>query len=247
MKRTAAVLASRGYHSIAVDLRGHGDSGWSPNGSYDIDHFAHDVRTLAEGFGRKPVLIGTSLGGLASLLAAGEAPIPMAAALVLVDVTPRVDPSGVHRIREFMTAHAVDGFASLEEAAAAISTYLPHRTRPKSLEGLRENLREGPDGRYRWHYDPAFLLQLPPHTDGARETRLTAAAQRLDVPLMLIRGGSSELVSEEIARAFVAQVPNAHYVDVLGAAHMVAGDVSDPFTEQVVAFLDGVEQPVAAR
>jgi pimeloyl-ACP methyl ester carboxylesterase len=94
-KRTAAVLASHGYHAIAVDLRGHGDSGWSADGNYEIDRFAHDVRQLAMSFGSKPVLIGASLGGISSLIAVGETATPIATALVLVDVTPRVDPAGV--------------------------------------------------------------------------------------------------------------------------------------------------------
>ena len=76
---------------------------------------------------------------------------------MLVDVTPRVDPAGVDRIRGFMATHIEDGFATLEEAADAIAAYLPHRPRPRSLDGLRKNLRHGTDGRYRWHYDPAFI------------------------------------------------------------------------------------------
>jgi peroxiredoxin len=239
-KRTAAVLASHGYHAIAIDLRGHGESGWSADGNYEIDRFAADVRRLTAHFDRKPVLIGASLGGIASLIAAGEAPAPTAAALVLVDITPRVDPAGVDRIRGFMAMHVEDGFATLQDAADAIAAYLPHRPRPKSLDGLRKNLRHDADGRYRWHYDPAFVRGMPRRTDGDREARLTAAGQRLPIPVLLVRGGSSELVSEAIAREFVAQMPNARYVDVHGAAHMVAGDVNDPFTEQVVGFLDGL-------
>lgn len=239
-KRTAAVLAGHGYYATAIDQRGHGDSGWSADGNYEIDRFAGDVHRLATGFARRPVLIGASLGGIASLIAAGEAPASIAAALVLVDITPRVDPAGVDRIRGFMATHIEDGFATLEEAADAIAAYLPHRPRPKSLDGLRKNLRHGTDGRYRWHYDPAFMRGMPRRTDDDREARLTAAARRLQIPILLVRGGSSELVSEDIARAFVAQLPNARYVDVHGAAHMVAGDVNDPFTEQVVAFLDGL-------
>lgn len=239
-KRTAAVLASRGYNAIAVDLRGHGDSGWSSDGNYAVDRFARDVRQVAMALPRKPVLIGASLGGIASLIAAGEASAEIATALVLVDVTPRVDPAGVDRIRGFMASHIDDGFATLEEAADAIATYLPHRPRPKSLDGLRKNLRLGPDGRYRWHYDPAFVGDASRRTGEDREARLTAMARSLTIPVLLVRGALSELVSKDIARAFVASVPNARYVDVEGAAHMVAGDVNDPFVEEVVAFLDGL-------
>lgn len=164
--------------------------------------------------------------------------MPLAAALVVVDITPRIDPVGVERIREFMAAHVNEGFATLEEASDAIAAYLPHRPRPKSLDGLRKNLTRGKDGRYRWHYDPAFVRAISARTGDDREARLTAAARRLKMPILLVRGGSSELVSEDIAHEFVRQVPNARYVDVHGAAHMVVGDVNDLFAEQVVAFLD---------
>ena len=110
----------------------------------------------------------------------------------------------------------------------------------KMLEGLRKNLRLGTDGRYRWHYDPKFVGASGRIQGDERERRLTDAARRLDMPMLLVRGGSSELVSEEIAREFVASVPGARYVDVAGAAHMVAGDVNDPFTREVVGFLDGL-------
>jgi len=249
-KRTAQVLASHGFYALAVDLRGHGESGWSPDGDYAMDRFARDVRQLAASFDKsssseaigqekKPVLIGASLGGIASLIAAGEADHRIARALVLVDIAPRVDTVGVEKIRGFMRTHIEDGFATLEEAADAIAAYLPHRPRPTSLEGLRKNLRLGSDGRYRWHYDPAFVRGMGQRTND-RENRLTEAALAIDVPLLLVRGGSSELVSEEIARAFVAQVPGARYVDVAGARHMVAGDSNDPFTDEVVRFLDGI-------
>lgn len=240
-KRTASRLASHGYFAIAVDLRGHGESGWSADGNYQIDRFAKDVRSVIEELPLKPVLIGASLGGVASLIAAGEAKVrPVAAAIVLVDITPRVDPAGLDRIRGFMRAHVENGFATLEEVADAIATYLPHRSRPKTLDGLRKNLRLDADGRYRWHYDPAFVRNMSRNTDGDREGRLTAAAQRVSAPFMLVRGGSSELVSEEAARAFVEQVPNARFVDVQGATHMVAGDLNDAFTEAVLTFLDGI-------
>jgi pimeloyl-ACP methyl ester carboxylesterase len=241
-KRTAQVLAQRGFYALSVDLRGHGDSGWSPDGDYRIDKFAGDVRTLAEACAMKPILIGASLGGISSLIAEGEAPHSIARALVLVDITPRVDQAGVQRIRGFMASHIDDGFASLEEAADAIAAYLPHRPRPKSLEGLRKNLRQGKDGRFRWHYDPAFVKDLRERMDENRVERLSAAAARLAIPVLLVRGGSSELVSEELAREFVAMVPGARYVDVAGAAHMVAGDVNDAFTKAVVGFLEGLPE-----
>lgn len=237
-KGTAEHLVTYGFCAIAVDLRGHGESGWSKNGEYSIDRFASDVRTLATSFATKPVIVGASLGGIASLIALGEHQRSMASALILVDITPRVDPEGVARIRAFMSAHLNEGFGSLEEAANAVAAYLPHRPRPKSVEGLRKNLRQDEDGRYRWHYDPAFVSGFESNSEGAREQRLMLAASHLTLPVLLIRGGASELVSEETARDFIACLPNASYVSVAGASHIVAGDLNDPFAREVVGFLD---------
>lgn len=243
-KQTAAQLAQNGFSALAVDQRGHGESGWSPDGDYRIDRFVSDVRQLAAGLAAKPILIGASLGGVASLIAEGEAECSIAAALVLVDITPRLDPDGVARIHGFMAAHIDSGFASLEEAADVIAAYLPHRPRPRRLDGLRKNLRHGTDGRYRWHYDPAFVHGMDAHRESAREARMMAAARRLAVPVLLVRGAASELVSAATAQDFVATVPGARYVDVAGAGHMVAGDVNDRFTREVVDFV--VRLPSAA-
>ncbi len=246
-KRTAQILATQGFHAIAVDLRGHGESGWSPDGDYSIDRFADDVRTLALAQSSKPVLIGASLGGIASLIAEGDADPSLAAALVLVDITPRVDAQGVARIRGFMAAHIDTGFSSVDEAADAVAAYLPHRPRPRNVEGLRKNLRLGEDGRYRWHYDPAFVHDRSTGDDSGREQRLSIAASRIEVPVLLVRGGSSELVSEAAAREFTTLVPHAAYVDVQGAGHMVAGDLNDAFTQAVVRFLDELPSGPAPR
>ena len=236
-------LAAAGWTVVSLDQRGHGESAWSANGHYTFGDFAQDTgavaREIARRFGLKPVIIGASLGGIAALLAQGEAGEPLCEALILVDITPRIDPSGVAKITGFMRRHAEDGFASLDEAAEAVSAYLSHRRRPASIEGLHKNLRLSPDGRYRWHWDPRFL-------DGTRsvstdpkqtEQRTIAAARALRVPTLLVRGGRSELVAERHAREFLDLVPQARLVDVSEAHHMVAGDRNDAFTTAVLAFL----------
>ncbi|AQA21791.1 peroxidase (Non-heme peroxidase), BpoB, alpha/beta hydrolase family [Rhodococcus sp. MTM3W5.2] len=75
--------------------------------------------------------------------------------LVLVDITPKVEPEGVRRIADFMRGNP-DGFASLDEVADAVAAYQPHRTRPSNIDGLRRNVRERSNGRLYWHWDPAF-------------------------------------------------------------------------------------------
>jgi pimeloyl-ACP methyl ester carboxylesterase len=145
--------------------------------------------------------------------------------------------SGAARIIAFM-ASAPDGFASVEEAADAVSRYNPHRPRPKDLRGLARNLRQRDDGRYTWHWDPAFIEGRHTTTERMHDPDLLdRAARSLRVPTLLVRGRMSDLLSEEGAKTFLAQVPHAKFVDVSGAGHMVAGDENDAFTAAVIDFL----------
>src|SRR5262245_39463655 len=63
---TARTLADQGWHAVALDLRGHGESDWSPNGDYLIDVFVQDIHQVIDRFQRPPVLVGASLGGITS-------------------------------------------------------------------------------------------------------------------------------------------------------------------------------------
>ena len=241
-RNTADRLAQAGMTAYAVDQRGHGDSDWIADGAYGFDDFAADAdhlaRAIAERAGRPPVVVGASLGGIAALLAAGKG--AQFAALVLVDITPRVDMAGVAKVQGFMRANADEGFGSIDEAAAAVAAYLPHRKRPRSTEGLKKNLRLHPDGRWRWHWDPRFLDGRRSVNTERREAELVAAARRLAMPTLLVRGASSELVHEAHAREFLELVPHATFVDVSGARHMVAGDRNDQFAAAILAFIGGL-------
>ena len=236
---TAAALAARGFHATALDLRGHGDSDWASDGDYSIEAMVTDLRAVVAAQSSAPAVVGASLGGLTALCAQGESTGPLARAIVLVDITPRVQPEGVERILSFMTANP-DGFASIEEAADAVTAYIPHRPRPKDLNGLRKNLRLRPDGRWRWHWDPGMMTGDRRMNATRNPDRLDAAARALTVPTLLVRGRMSDLVSEEDARHFLVLAPHARYADVSGAGHMVAGDQNDPFTDAVVDFLNDV-------
>lgn len=239
---TARRVAEAGMRAVTVDLRGHGESAWAESGRYTFEDYGADAAAVvgqaAERFHATPSLVGASLGGLSALVAEMRQG-PLLDSLVLVDVTPRMDINGVAKIQGFMGERMEEGFATLEEAADAIAGYLPHRKRPKSLDGLGKNLRLGPDGRYRWHWDPAFIRSPRNINFHARETleEVIAALPGLRLPILLVRGMQSELVSEDYAREFVELAPSASYVDVGGAGHMVAGDRNDVFSNAVLDFL----------
>jgi pimeloyl-ACP methyl ester carboxylesterase len=237
--KTGVALAARGWTAISLDLRGHGDSDWAEDGDYQMRRFGEDVLAVALAQAGKPHLIGASLGGMAGLMIESVIAPGTFASLTLVDIVPNTNPDGVDKIMGFMGQNAEHGFTTLEEAADSIAAYLPHRQRPKDLTGLAKNLRQGPDGRYRWHWDPRFM-SIRQRTDPAAPQGGMPDHTGMALPVHLVRGRMSELVSLEAAQAFIASLKNGAFTDVADAHHMVAGDRNDIFLEAVTAFLDRV-------
>jgi pimeloyl-ACP methyl ester carboxylesterase len=247
---TAEQLANAGWTAVVLDQRGHGDSEWVKDGSYTATDFANDAVAVAaeltKRYGKPPVLVGASLGGMAGMLAEGKAfkekRPPNFAALILVDVTPRFDLEGASKILAFMRTHVTDGFATIEEAADVVAQYLPHRPRPASTDGLRKNLRQR-NGRWYWHWDPNFFGSRPVSAQRELlEAERVEAVRNLRIPALLVRGGSSELVKEANVKEFLELAPHAKFVDVAGARHMVAGDRNDAFSAAIVDFLAGLAE-----
>lgn len=251
--KTARILAERGWQAISLDSRGHGDSQWSPEADYSLSTIRDDLRLVLAQLDQPASLVGASLGGITSILALGDAGAPQANGLVLVDIATRMEREGVDRVVGFMTAYP-DGFATLEEAGDAVAAYLPGRKRPSDLSGLKKNLRRSDeDGRYRWHWDPAFLqatidrrLEYENAMNGDNVYRLDEAAKRLRLPTLLVRGQRSDVLSEKGVAEFLELVPHAQFVDVHKAGHMVAGDSNDVFTDSVCDFLSGESSTTAA-
>jgi pimeloyl-ACP methyl ester carboxylesterase len=236
---TAVSLAERGWKAVSLDLRGHGESDWAADGDYDSLRFAEDLVAVADALPDQPALIGASLGGISGLLVETVVAPGTFRSLTLVDIVPRSDPEGVAKIMGFMGANMEHGFDSLEAAADSIAAYLPHRPRPKDLSGLSKNLRLGEDGRYRWHWDPRFVTGMGARRQAAEGRAIEPRYEDIDIPVHLIRGRMSELVSREAAEAFVATLRHGSFTDVADAGHMVAGDRNDVFLEAVLAFLEG--------
>ncbi|MBU3065152.1 alpha/beta hydrolase [Nocardia sp. NEAU-G5] len=234
-KDSGAALAKVGLHALLLDARGHGESDWAPDGDYSREAMTADLLGILAELDRPAIVVGASMGGLTGLLATDRPGSERIAGLVMVDVVPRPEHRGVERVTSFLGGH-LDGFASLDEAADAIAEYLPHRTRPRSTDGLRRNLRLREDGRWYWHWDPAMIsgnaevIEL--HT-----TALEAAARKLTMPVLLVRGRLSDVVSEQGVEDFRALVPQLEYVEIRGAAHTAASDVNDEFSDAVVDFV----------
>jgi pimeloyl-ACP methyl ester carboxylesterase len=236
--RTAQRLSDHGWTAVALDARGHGDSEWASDEDYSLDAFVADLIAFIGTLAQPPVLVGASLGGITALTAAGENP-GTARGLVLVDVVVEVEPRGVERIRDFMTARP-EGFGSLEEVADAIAAYNPMRRRPRNLDGLRKNVRLGPDGRWHWHWDPAFMRIDDEPQRRIDPDRLRRAAAGVTIPTLIVRGVQSDVVSENGLQDMLRRIPTARAVDVSGAGHMVAGDDNDVFASALEGFLEAL-------
>lgn len=228
-------LVGAGYRVANLDARGHGESEWSPTRAYTIHDRIKDIHAVVDGCGTPFALVGASMGGLTSIHAVGEGLSP--AAIVLVDIVPDMEPKGVERIVGFMNAHH-GGFASLEEAADAVAAYYPERSRPKDPSGLMKNLRQHEDGRLYWHWDPVmFGVEDPSAFHEPLQRSTLRLGKRPDVPVLVVRGKLSDIVSDASITSFQSKVPHAETVDVSGAGHMVAGDKNDAFNAAVIGFL----------
>ena len=227
-------LREAGYFVVNVDLRGHGDSGWSPDGQYSATRFAGDLRTVMADIAGPAAWVGASMGGMTAMQALAEGMRPEA--LVLVDIVLRPEPEGVDRIRKFMLGNPA-GFASVGEAADAVAAYNPRRRRPGNPAGLLKNLRLNADGRYYWHWDPRLMSG-----DAGAASRVfkqigEGVRAAVPVPTLLVRGADSDVVSDAGVAAFREVMPHIEVFDVAQAGHMVAGDSNDAFNGAMLEFL----------
>ncbi|NDK38244.1 alpha/beta hydrolase [Pseudoxanthomonas gei] len=233
-QRSGVALAAEGYAGVSYDARGHGES---QRNHIDLPYvgaqFADDLIIVAGEMVQPPVLVGASMGGLFGMIAEARWP-GLFRAMILVDITPRWEEAGLQRILGFITAFP-QGFDSLEHAADIIAAYLPHRRTRKNAGELRELLRQGEDGRWRWHWDARLVELVRDCTQ--HQDDLAEAARALRCPVLLISGGRSDLVSARTVEEFQALVPHARHAHLPDATHMLAGDDNDTFTQTVLEYL----------
>lgn len=233
---TMKQLVGHGYQVINLDARGHGESDWAPDGDYRPSSRADDLMAVLATVRRPVALVGASMGGITAFYAIGRSKVPIADALVMVDIVLRPNLEGSKRIIGFMNSNA-GGFASVEAAADAVAAFYPERPRPRDISGLNKNLRLKADGRYYWHWDPRMLDMSeraePPEFFDA----LAEVAGNVTVPTLLVRGAKSDIVDDAGVAEMLRLVPQTEIFDVAGAGHMVAGDRNDPFSAGVIAFL----------
>ena len=234
---TGEILSKSGFYVLSLDLRGHGDSQWHPDGDYLIESYKGDLVSILNQVGKPASLVGASLGGMVSLsLASDLNKKDLVSALVMVDIGLYPNEKGSNEIVSFMQS-GIKGFANLNEASDAVSAYLPHRKRPRDNRGLEKNLRLKEDGRYYWHWDPRFLDERDSDNRENQKEKNIRLAKNISIPTLLIRGALSNVVTQKEVDDFLTIIPHSEFQEIEKAAHMVAGDRNDIFANSAIKFL----------
>jgi pimeloyl-ACP methyl ester carboxylesterase len=209
-------------HCVALDQRGHGDSAWSPSLDYGPEAHLRDISAWIERLGvDEPVLIGHSLGGLHAMTYAGQADVRVAA-VVLIDVGPGVRAAGARRIADFAANDRRP--ASLEEFVERASAFNPRRDPRLLRRSLLNSLRQLPDGKWTWKHDQRMLTPEYLASTKASVERLRERVGSISCPVLVVRGGESDVYSDADAAAFANALPDGRWVKVESAGHNVQGD-----------------------
>ena len=232
---TASRLAAGGYYAVTIDSRGHGDSDWPVPPRYEPWDFARDFEAAArwrsDADGRPPHYVGSSQSGIAGLLAAGELNQSTFASLTLVDVTPTYNEDALLKARSLFRKTAGQGFETEAEAARMVGV-------SPGSDLARKMLRRDGDGRWYWRWDPAFAGFI--HHDDETQRRCLAAAEKLTLPVHLIRAGHSDFVTDETVATFRAATPHLEVTMLPDARHVVTGDPEGIYADAISAFLERV-------
>jgi len=227
--------AKDGYHVIAVDQRGHGDSGWGAPEAYHYEELYRDLRTVIEARGLKRyTLVGHSLGGMVSMLYAHRHHDELER-LVLVDIAAGLPPAppdtDFSRVAEVPSPR---DFESHDEAADYLAGIMRRAPRHMVEESVRHGMRQGESGRHTWKYDPALAHMRRPNREGIDFWSLVK-----DIPTrtLLQYGSESRVVTEEIARRMAETMPDCRIERIDNAGHALFTDQPDAFAASMERFL----------
>jgi len=226
------------FHVISLDLRGHGDSDWAPDGNYLLSNYVADVAAFIEELGLKDLSIcGLSLGGRVAFVYAADHP-SVVRSMVVVDAAPDLNLSGSSRIRDFVTGQ--DEWDSFDDLVAHVAKYT-RKLRPiEQIRGsVRRAAKELPDGRWTWKYDKVLRQERPKDPSFTTEV-LWTFMDRVKCPTLLVRGAKSDVLTPAAAQAVLDRVPTAELAVVENAAHLVPGDNPAGFADAVNPFFDRI-------
>lgn len=230
---TARALADQ-YRVLALDQRGHGDTDWAP--LYGSRPMVGDLLAFLDALGLDRVtLMGLSMGGNVAYLFAAAHPERIER-LIIVDIGPEVAPSGGARIAAGLSGP--DVFASEDEAVAQARTANPRPTDESLRHRVSHNLRPLPDGRLTFKWDKAMRDGTATRDDHTVEERWEAW-RGVRGPLLLVRGGESDILTAEFAARMLTENPAATCVLVPDSGHSITLDRPEGLVDVLLPWLAG--------
>jgi len=240
MDALAAHLSALGHRVICPDTIGRGLSQWSPKPEteYCLDFYARTATALVDQLGLSTFhWVGTSMGGAIGMVCAAGPLQGRIQRLVLNDIGPQLATAAVDRIRSYAGNPAsFDTVGELEQYFRTV--YKPYGFLTDAQWKLltESSTRRLPDGRVTPHYDPAMVMQFSQHP---ADYELWEAYDRIDVPVLCLRGAESDLLLADTAEAMRDRGPRALVVTIAGCGHAPALNVPEQL-ELVQRFLAGV-------
>jgi esterase len=223
------------YRCVALDLRGHGDSEWSPVADYELETHAADVARLADHLElEKFVLVGMSLGGLTGIEYAADHHARLAA-LVIVDIGPEVQEEGAKKIRQFLAGPSQ--FDSVEDYVRSAKAFNPRRDEDLLRRSLLNNLRQTPLGKWVWKWDPRPRAHVDLEARRRRYDLLWDRIERIACPALVMRGERSDMFLAGDAEKVVSHLPHGRWTTVENAGHTIQGDNPRGFVAALRPFL----------
>jgi pimeloyl-ACP methyl ester carboxylesterase len=212
------VALALGRPLLAIDLPGHGHSDGGPDGSLSVAGNGEDLATVIAALAPDAAgVVGMSLGGLSSIALAAHAP-ELVRTLVLVDVTPGVNPEKSKPISAFVDGP--ESFPNFDELLARTIEHNPTRTVSSLRRGILHNAVQREDGSWVWRY-----ARFRSSERGRPEFGdWWGAVSGLTMPLMLVRGLAWSVVDDADVEELLRRQPTAKVVNVEGAGHSIQGD-----------------------
>jgi esterase len=225
------------FHCLALDQRGHGDSGWAVDGDYSISAQLADTRGFVDKLGLDQfILAGMSLGAINALAYAVNHSDRLSH-LVIIDAGPEVRRPGSSRIRDFV--NEVQETVTVEAIIEKALQFNPRRDATILRRSLMHNLRQQPDGTWKWKYDTQRFRALGQNSHRDERARLADGLAQIACPTLVVRGGESDVFHAEDAERLAARLPNARWVTVPHAGHTVQGDNPKGLVAELRRFLAG--------
>ena len=242
-----AIELSREYRVLALDQRGHGGSERPRDHNYSRNSQVEDLEAFVEALGLRNVTIaGQAMGGANALCYAAEHP-DVVTALIVIEAAPEVLRSGVETMRRLLAS--ADSFDSLDDAVEIYEEFYPYATSEQLNRRVKATLARSEDLTYVWDFDPIFRdpTARPPDPDPGqrRMTNLWECVERVQCPVMIVRGAETDMLTPEAIQRLHRRIPGSRVSLIEEAGHAVPTDQPAALSQHIREFLQSLSRSPA--